>query len=380
MKKYIIPYLVFLFFVNCMAGRVKSKGIVDKVPEQAQSRLWYELLGHDSSWFGTQEALDIARNVLLYQEVSGGWPKNIVFSQKVSAVEEERLMANTRSPESTIDNGATYTQIRFLEKVFNSTRDPRFSDAALRGIDFLLEAQYENGGWPQYYPLRKGYYSRITFNDDAMAGVMRLLLDLVTNVAEFGFVDEGRREAAAHAIEKGIDCILRCQIEVDDTLTAWCAQHDETTYEPVKARSYELPSLSGRESVGIVGFLMSIQNPDSNIVEAVQSAVAWLDQVKIYNVRVVRNMDPEDGAILDKYIVTDSTAPPMWARFYEIGTNRPFFCNRDGRIHYSYSELTRERRKGYAWLGYWPLSLLEEKYPSWRKRWNPEYDVLENSK
>ena len=32
----------------------------------------------------------------------------------------------------------------------------------------------------------------------------------------------------------------------------------------------------------------------------------------------------------DKRMVMDPNAEPTWARFYEIDTNRPFFCNRDG--------------------------------------------------
>ena len=28
----------------------------------------------------------------------------------------------------------------------------KYLNAAKRGIDYLLTAQYANGGWPQYYP------------------------------------------------------------------------------------------------------------------------------------------------------------------------------------------------------------------------------------
>ena len=30
----------------------------------------------------------------------------------------------------------------------------------------LLEAQYDNGGWPQYHPRATGYHKHITFNDN----------------------------------------------------------------------------------------------------------------------------------------------------------------------------------------------------------------------
>ncbi len=41
--------------------------------------------------------------------------------------------------------------------------------------------------------------------------------------------------------------------------------------------------------------------------------------------------------------------PPIWARFYEIETNRPFFCDRDGVKKYDVSEIGSERRNGYSW-------------------------------
>ena len=73
---------------------------------------------------------------------------------------------------STIDNDATYTQMRYLARVFTATRLTRFQAAFRRGLDYLLKAQYPNGGWPQFYPLRDGYWSHITYNDDAMVGVL----------------------------------------------------------------------------------------------------------------------------------------------------------------------------------------------------------------
>ena len=50
-------------------------------------------------------------------------------------------------------------------------------------------------------------------------------------------------------MEKGIACTLRCQLVVDGCLTAWCQQHDEVTFEPRGARSFEKPSLTAFETV-----------------------------------------------------------------------------------------------------------------------------------
>src|SRR5205814_4891379 len=95
--------------------------------------------------------------------------------------------------EATIDNGATFTQLEYLARVYTAQKLERPRAAFLKGLDYLLAAQYENGGWPQYYPLRKGYYTHITYNDDAMVGVLELLRDVAREKPAYAFVDEARR-------------------------------------------------------------------------------------------------------------------------------------------------------------------------------------------
>src|SRR5262249_55000860 len=148
--------------------------------------------------------------------------------------------------------------VRFLALVHEATGEQRFADAATRGIEYLLAAQYPNGGWPQFYPLKKGYYSHITFNDGAMIGVMNLLRDVAAGKKPFEFVDAGLRARCQTSIDKGLDVILKTQVVVDGKPTVWCAQYDETTLEPAPARAYELISLSGYESAGIVKYLLKI--------------------------------------------------------------------------------------------------------------------------
>ena len=101
------------------------------------------------------------------------------------------------------------------------------------------------------------------------------LLELMRDVARadgFRFVDRARREAADRAFAAGVACTLQCQVRVDGRLTAWCAQHDETTLEPRGARTYELPSLSGMESAGILMLLMSLEDPSPDVARAVRAA------------------------------------------------------------------------------------------------------------
>ena len=338
---------------------------------------WKRCLSQRGEFYSSDEAIRIADNVLLYQRENGGWLKGGDMALVLSEKDKAAVLKDKNKGNSTIDNGATHTQIRYLAKVYSAIKLERIRQGFLKGVDYLFEAQYDNGGWPQRYPNLSGYSRRITFNDNAMIGVMSVLRDIAEKKGGYTFVDEGRRRKAKEAVQKGIECILKCQIVVDGKRTAWCQQHDEKTFEPKSARSYEKISICGGESVGIVKFLMSIDNPNKEIIEAVQSTVAWFDHVKLTGIRQVNKPDDSERGN-DKVIIKDTTAPPIWARFYEIGTNRPIFCGRDGKIKYTMAEIEHERRTGYAWYGYGPAELLARDYPAWQKKWAPKKNVLNN--
>lgn len=338
---------------------------------------WGRCLSQRGEFYAGDEAIRIGDNVLLYQRDSGGWPKGIDMARVLNDDEKGRLRGRKNRGDSILDNGATHTQIRYLAKVYSASRLERFRQGFLKGVDYLFQAQYDNGGWPQRFPKPGGYSRHITFNDGAMIGAMSVLRDISEKKGDYTFVDDGRRRKAKKAVQKGIECILKCQIVVNGKRTAWCQQHDEKTFEPRPARTYEKISICSGESVGIVKFLMAIDNPTKEIVEAIQSAVAWFDRVKITGIRQVNKPDDSERGS-DKVIIKDAKAPPLWARFYQIGTNRPLFCGRDGKIKYSLAEIEHERRTGYSWYGRGPAGLLARDYPAWQKKWAPKKNVLKN--
>jgi len=335
---------------------------------EAGTLTWNECLRQPAEWHRSAEALRVADNLLSYQRDSGGWPKNIDMATSLSQEQKEKLRAATNETDGTIDNGATCSQVTFLARVFNASKQERFRDGFLRGLDFLLAAQYANGGWPQYYPRPKGYQAHITFNDNATVNVLNLLRAVARREPVYSFVDVERRQRSENAVEKGIECILKCQIVVDGKRTVWCAQHDEKTFAPASARTYEKVSLSGSESIGVVRFLMAIEKPDARAKEAIESAIKWFEANKLTGIKQVEKPDRSLPKGYDKVIVADSNADPLWARFYEIGTGRPIFCGRDGVIKFSLAEIEYERRLGYGWYTDAPVRLLEEDYPRWRQR------------
>lgn len=351
----IISVLFVFFAVNASAQVLnKSWKSITEIP--------------DGTWFASEEAKQIAENVLLYQRNIGGWPKNIQIQKPLSEVEKQRLVTlKSDLNEITTDNGATFQEMVFLSKMYRQVPDERYKKAFLSGLDYILEAQYDNGGWPQFYPLKKGYYTHITYNDDSMANLLKLLKEVKDRTDVYAIKpSEETIKKAELAFHKGIECILKTQYKQNGVLTSWCAQHDENTFLPAKARAYELPSLSGKESAKIVLLLMSIENPSKEIITAVNSAVAWFEKVKItgFKEEIIYN---ENRKIIDKKVVADPNAAPMWARFMELDTNVPFFCDRDGIKKATLAEIGAERRNGYSWYTNEPKEVLKV-YGKWKKK------------
>ncbi len=319
-----------------------------------------QYLKQPDSWFASDEARRIAANLLSHQSDLGGWPKNTDTTAAAFTGDRKEL-------KPTFDNGATTDELRFLARLFNATRGERYRKSFELGYDYILKAQYPTGGWPQFYPSSTQYHRHITFNDSAMVRLMEFLRESYSS-ERYAFLDEARKQAAREAFSNGVQCILKCQIRVNGQLTAWCAQHDEKDYSPRPGRSYELVSLSGAESVGIVRLLMSLENPSPDVVRAVDAAAAWFESAKLKGIRVVAQPDAQAPKGKNRVVVNDPAAPPLWARFYEIGTNRPMFVDRDGVPKYSLAEIGYERRNGYAWYGDWAQALLATEYPAWKKR------------
>ena len=277
---------------------------------------------------------------------------------------------------TTFDNGTTYTHVAALAMIYNATHAEKYKAAALKGLDFILAAQYSNGGWPQFYPLESNYSRHITYNDGAYVGIMEVLKATHDGDPQYAFVDAARAQQLKAAYEKGLSCMLKTQINDNGKLTAWCQQHDEVTLQPAWARAFEPPGICNQESSDVVLFLMRIDHPSKEIINAVQHAVEWFMDSRIFNTRVKTISAPVMVTRFrvsksDRVVVTDSTAPPIWTRYYELKTHRPLFCNRDSKVVYSLAEVDRERRDGYAWYTYSPQKTLKQ-YPAWKKKWTTD--------
>lgn len=330
-------------------------------------------LDRAEDWYRSPEAVRIAEIVVSFQTPAGGWSKNLDLTKQPRQPGQLFALGNgfrvtgrddfdsPRDPGwnyvGTFDNGATTTQLRFLAKVARALGGEKgrpYQDALLRGLDYLFAAQYPNGGWPQVWPLQGGYQDAVTFNDNAMTATLELLLSVAEGKNEFVIVPPAVREQAAASQRRGLDCVLRTQVIEAGKRTVWCQQYDMLTLRPTAARNYEMPALSSGESARVMRFLMRLPSPDSNVVVAVRAAAEWFQHTEIRDKAYRRQGD--DGSSL----VDAPGGGPLWSRFYEFGSHRPIFGDRDMTIHDSLDEISRERRNGYAWYTDAPEAALKQ--------------------
>ena len=340
-----------------MAAELRTVGR-DRMTRAPYQRQAFEVTDRmTEAWFRSDSGRALAASILSFQTPSGGWSKHVDFSQGPRQPGQSWFSESDGwSYIGTIDNGSTTNQLLFLAAAQAASPDERYSAAFLKGLDYLLDAQFPNGCLPQVYPLQGSYHDAVTFNDDAVVNVLKVFRDVGRD--RYDFVPAEARERVAAGLARGVECLVRSQVVVAGRRTAWGQQHHPITLAPIAARSYELVGLSGRESAGIAEFLMSLSRPGPDVVEAVHAAVDWLRKTQIhgYSYSFTNGLIERPGA------------GPIWARLYEIGTDRPIFSNRDGVKLYDWNQLT-DRRQGYGWFGDEGVGVLKKYDTTWAGRY-----------
>ena len=106
----------------------------------------------------------------------------------------------------------------------------------------------------------------------------------------------------------------------------WAQQYN-AQMEPVWARAFEPPSVTGNESVGALEILMKlyVETGEEKFLKPSVAAFAWFKRSEV--------------------------APGIWARYYELHTNKQLFGDRDGKIYHRLQDISEERQRGYSWQG-----------------------------
>ena len=344
--------------------------------------------GHDGAsmplkqpptWYASEEARLIAANIISFQTPAGGWGKN--QSRKGALREKGQafvagngaryvVKADFDAPADpdwnyvgTIDNDATTTEIRFLAKVATATGEAPPATAALRGFEYLLAAQFPNGGWPQVWPLQGGYHDALTLNDDAMISVLALLSEAGAGQGDFAFVPEALRTRLGQAAQAGIRVLIRAQVVIDGRPTLWAQQYDALTLRPASARNFEPPALSSSESASVLLFLMKRRDPSAEMRTAIDSGVAQFKALRIEG-KTFTEVSATEG----RHLRDEPGAPGLWARYYDLVTLRPIFGDRDRGVFDNVEDVSFERRNGYTWFNTAGQKVLDA-YVKWQKRY-----------
>lgn len=320
-----------------------------------------------AAWFAAAAGRATTEAVLSFQTPSGGWSKHVRYDRGPRS--PGMHWSSQTDPwhyVGTFDNRSTTEQLRLLASVWQAAARDDLSAAFLRGLDYILDAQFPNGGWPQGYPLEGKYHDEITLNDDALTHILELLRDVAAGLPGFVFVDDARRTRASEAFAASLRCVVKMQVVQNGQPTVWCAQHDPLTLAPAAARLKEPASLSGAESAGLLKFLMRLPEPSPEIVRAIESGLVWFERSRLTGLRPTQR----DGR---SFYATDPTATDAyWARFYDLATNRPIFAGaQDGIIYDSFEEMWTHNRFGYDYFTRKPEDLLTKERARWQKLREP---------
>ena len=203
---------------------------------------------------------------------------------------------------ATFDDDTTTSAARFLLRLYDKTLDPRYRPSLERALSFLLEAQFENGAWPQRYPLsyefphgqHEDYTSYYTFNDDVISNNIYLLLEAYEKLGLKAY-----KEAAL----RGMRFYLISQLPSPQS--GWAQQYTHDL-KPGWARSYEPAALSSFQTVSNINDLKDFYRitGDRRFLEPIPRAIEWLS-----------------GSVIG----TESTDGFTHGLWYEVGTNRPLY-------------------------------------------------------
>jgi len=263
------------------------------------------------------EAASAAAGALIWGQLApGGWDYNIDFLGEAKwRYRHEGPQDTTGSSACTFDDDVTQGATRFLMAMDDVLKDESLHQAVQCALEFIMESQFENGAWPQWYPLKGGYSDMYTFNDAAINDCISTMLEAY---ARYG--DERYLRSAL----KGGDFIIISQIA--EPQPGWAQQY-HWNMSPGWARSFEPPAVCSSVTARNINSLLDLYllTGNESYLSPIPAAVRWLNESQI--------------------------GKDLWARFYELGTNLPLYCDRDYKLTYNLSELSEERRKGYSWQG-----------------------------
>ncbi|MGE0740078.1 MAG: pectate lyase [Hyphomonadaceae bacterium] len=269
--------------------------------------------------FYYQAAMEVADGLIAAQHPAGGWNYLHDFAGEDSTRRWYDTIGKNgwRLEEfhhyygnATFDDAGTSEASQFLLRLYLERRAQRLRAPLERAVSFVLDSQYENGGWPQRFPFvdhgglhgRPDYTRHITFNDDVAGENIKFLLMVYQTLGD---------ERALAAIRRAMDIFLATQQPAPQA--GWGLQHDAQTLAPRGARTYEPEALTAHTTYLNTNQVMSFYEwtGEARFLARVPEAIAWLESVRL----------PEDQV---------QVPGRRYPTFTELGTNRARINHRRG--------------------------------------------------
>ncbi|RZJ01444.1 MAG: pectate lyase [Brevundimonas sp.] len=210
---------------------------------------------------------------------------------------------------ATFDDAGTSEASQLLLRLYLEKRERKYRAPLDKAIQFVLDSQYANGGWPQRYPLshdaglhgQADYTGYITFNDDVAGENIKFLIFCYQTLGDRRLLDPIRRS---------MDTFLACQQPAPQA--GWGLQHHADTLKPAAARTYEPEAFATHTTAANIGQLFSFYRltGDRKYIARVPEALDWLESVR-----------------LPQRLQRDGRTHPT---FIQPGTNRPLYVHRRG--------------------------------------------------
>lgn len=260
----------------------------------------------------------VAGALIFGQQDSGGWNYMIDFAGDAS----NRNWYNTIGKNAwgfeehnhyygnaTFDDEVTSQASRFLLRMYLEKLDVSFKPSLDKAINFIIQAQYPLGGWPQRYPLKhdyphgnyEDYTSFYTYNDDVILGNLNFLIDCYVTLGEKRLLDP---------IQRAMNFFIISQ--QGNPQAGWGQQYD-MDLKPAHARSYEPPALLPGQTFSNCMSLINFYEytGDRKFIARIPDAIKWLESIQL----------PKSETADGRY------THPVFA---ETGSNKQLYAHRTG--------------------------------------------------
>lgn len=276
--------------------------------------------------------LEVADGLIRGQLESGGWGPNIEFDPllrpRYAYRVDQRTDFSKRFNRTTFDDNKSQASLEFLmylDQVLEF-KEARIHEAATYALRSFTQAQFQNGAWPQQYtefpeetaaPSQRARFPKswsrtyetisytqfYTLNDNTLSDLIQLMLTAYDIYGAEEWLDSARR---------GGDFLVLAQLP--EPQPGWAQQYNREM-EPAWARKFEPPAITGLESQGVMEMLMTLydRTGDEKYLAPIERALAYYRSILL-----------DDGQL---------------ARFYEIGTDRPLYFNRQYELTYTDDDL-----------------------------------------